>query len=408
VTAALPAAVAELRTTRAIRERCRDVLAAGVRGDLAHFSVQLPRLHAAAQLTAKVTLRRYPDLRVPPHGRLAHFDAGGVLRVAQLQRELADLPPRERARALCDVIITSVLLDAGAGSDWGFHERSGARFTRSEGLAVASLVWMASGALSSRKRPYEVDAAGLESVDEAALSAAFQVTPHNPLVGVAGRVHLLRELGRALRQRSDIFAEAPRPGALLDHLIAQADGARLPAETILTAVLDGLGGIWPGRLQLEGVALGDVWRHPAARGNGPAAGLVPFHKLSQWLSYSLIAPLELAGVTVTDLDALTGLAEYRNGGLFIDSGVLSARDPDAFQQLYDVGSELVVEWRALTVALLDELAPAVRAALGVSEERMPLAAVLEGGTWAAGRELASEKREHGAPPIRIASDGTVF
>ena len=46
---------------------------------------------------------------------------------------------------------------------------------------------------------------------------------------------------------------------------------------------------------------------------------MPLHKLSQWLAYSLIEPLQRAGIAVTDIDGLTGLAEYRNGGLFIDT-----------------------------------------------------------------------------------------
>ena len=87
---------------------------------------------------------------------------------------------------------------------------------------------------------------------------------------------------------------------------------------------------------------------------------MPFHKLSQWLTYSLLEPFEWAGVPVTGLDALTGLPEYRNGGLLLDTGVLRLRDPDWAARTWSVGDELVVEWRALTVALLDELAPLVR------------------------------------------------
>jgi hypothetical protein len=59
------------------------------------------------------------------------------------------------------------------------------------------------------------------------------------------------------------------------------------------------------------------------------------------------------------------------------------------------------------VALLDELAPRVRGALGVTPEQMPLACVLEGGTWAAGRALAQRLRA-GLPPVTVVSDGTVF
>jgi len=156
---------------------------------------------------------------------------------------------------------------------------------------------------------------------------------------------------------------------------------------------------------LNDVQLGDAWRHPRAGGDGTTRGWVPFHKLSQWLAYSLFEPFEWAGMTVGDREALTALPEYRNGGLLLDMDVIGWLDPVDATRVWDVGSELVVEWRALTVALIDELAPRVRAALGLSE--LPLACILEGGTWAAGRKLASEKRG-GLPPFAVRSDGTVF
>jgi hypothetical protein len=111
---------------------------------------------------------------------------------------------------------------------------------------------------------------------------------------------------------------------------------------------------------------------------------------------------------VTDIDGLTGLAEYRNGGLFIDTGVLELRDRDAAQREHAIDSELVVEWRALTVALLDRLADLVRAELGKDRRSLPLAKILQGGTWMAGRIAASRRRTDGSPPLRIISDGTVF
>jgi hypothetical protein len=49
----------------------------------------------------------------------------------------------------------------------------------------------------------------------------------------------------------------------------------------------------------------------------------------------------------------------------------------------------------------------VRKPLGLTAAQMPLACVLEGGTWAAGRVLAQRLRG-GTPPLNIASDGTVF
>ena len=111
---------------------------------------------------------------------------------------------------------------------------------------------------------------------------------------------------------------------------------------------------------------------------------------------------------MSDIDGLTGLAEYRNGGLFVDTGVLMLRDPADGARAHEIGSTLVVEWRALTVALLDRLADALRARIGHNAATLPLAKILEGGTWAAGRAIAHARRADGTPPIKVISDGTVF
>ena len=170
----------------------------------------------------------------------------------------------------------------------------------------------------------------------------------------------------------------------------------MEATRILRALLDGLGPIWLTGSMLDGVPLGDAWRHPHAGGQGATAGWVPFHKLSQWLAYSLFEPFEWAGVAVGGRDALTALPEYRNGGLLLDTGVLALRDSADAVKTFAVGSELVVEWRALTVTLLDELAPRVRALLAAPT--LPLACILEGGTWAAGTAAGAGKPRRCASP----------
>ena len=170
-------------------------------------------------------------------------------------------------------------------------------------------------------------------------------------------------------------------------------------------MLDGFGDIWRARGEHDLDVPGDVWRHPHAGGSGATEGLVPFHKLSQWLAYSLFEPFEWAGIAVTDRDALTGLPEYRNGGLLIDSGVLRLANDADREAEWAPGSEIIVEWRALTVSLLDDLARLVRAELNAPA--LPLASILEGGTWAAGREMAMRLRK-GEPPLRVVTDGTIF
>jgi len=398
-------AVAYLRTPEAVRERAAAVLARGLDGGLRHFRIDLSRLSAAADLVAAVTRERYPDLRVPLHSRWRHF---GAHRLAEMARALDRQPADERARARIDLAVTSVLLDAGAGPQWRYLEPgTGVEYRRSEGLAVASFRLFAGGVFSAEpERPWRADAGALAAIDDDQLARGLQVSTRNPLPGLGGRATLLRRLGQALAEAPDLFGKRePRPGHLLDALRQRGD--QLPAADVLDAVLTGLGSIWPGRLALDGVNLGDVWRHPAAGGAGPTAGLVPLHKLSQWLTYSLVEPLAEGGLAITGLDRLTGLAEYRNGGLFLDLGVLAPEHDAVARDLHRPGDEVVVEWRALTVALLDRLAPLVRERLGGAASALPLASLLEGGTWAAGRRLADERRG-GAPPLRVDSDGTVM
>jgi hypothetical protein len=384
-----------LLSAAAVRARAHELLTIALEDGLAEWRVDLGKLDAAADLTAEVVRDSYPDLKVPFHARWRHFVVAG----RDLWTECAKpSDPAELGRAAFDLVIPSVLLDAGAGPGWRYRDAAtGAELGRSEGLGVASLRMFESGALSSDPAdPLRADA--LDKVDAAAVAKAFQVRDDNPLVGVEGRAALLRRLGEAVG----------RPGELFDVMTARAAGARLPAPVILEVLLQALGPIWPGRIALGGVPLGDCWRHPALERDDATDGLVPLHKLSQWMSYSLIEPLEAAGVEVVEVDGLTGLAEYRNGGLFLDTGVLVLRDPADGARAHPVDGPVVVGWRALTVALLDCLAPLVRERLGVAAEDFPLARVLEGGSWAAGRRIAKRLRADGGPPLAVISDGTVF
>lgn len=386
----------------AVRARAREMLALGLAGKLIAFTVDLERLPAAADLVVDTIQANYPALQVPFHARWRHFCFNGSDLWAEASAALPD--PGERARAAFDLAIVSVLLDAGAGMGWRYADAALALETsRSEGLALASFRMFENGAFSAdAAHPLRADGARLAAITPADIAAGFQVTEKNPLVGLEGRAALLNALGAAVAA-----LPGSRPGGLFD--MVSANGAAIPAPAILGAVLHHLGPIWPSRIVRDGVSLGDTWQHPLIAGDGPeTAGLVPFHKLSQWLSYSLIEPLQAAGFEVTDIDGLTGLPEYRNGGLFVDMGVLNLRDPGMADAANTVDSPLVVEWRALTVALLDAIAPLVRERLGVSEQDFPLARVLEGGTWAAGRRVAAARRGDGGSPIRVVSDGTVF
>lgn len=254
----------------------------------------------------------------------------------------------------------------------------------------------------------QVDAQKLQAFTEQEFLAGFQVTSENPLVGISGRLKLLQKLGQVLSGSPEMFGNnIPRPGNLVNYLLQKAKNNQLSATIVLNAVLEGLSNIWSGRIEINGVNLGDVWKYPPLE-TTPYSGLVPYHKLSQWLTYSLLEPLQELGLEITDLDILTGLPEYRNGGLCIDLGLLIVKDVDILHSSYPVESEVIVEWRALTVILLDLIANKVREKLGISASELPLVKILQGGTWTAGRKIAAQLRTGGIPPIQVESDGTVF
>jgi hypothetical protein len=348
------------------------------------------------------------------HSRWRQLEAGGVDRKAEFERLMGNVPKAVIGEAMVDFTFVSVLLDGGAGPDWSYVEpATGKTFTRSEGLAVASFHAFTSGLFSSDShRPMQADAEGLRALVTDQLASALQVRDNNPLVGLEARAVLLRRLGEAMQEEPEVFGHGvPRPSGIYTQILSPApvlpNTADVAAHDILSQILLSCSGIWPSGNTLDGVPVGDCWRHEAVRGPGLSDGWIPFHKLSQWLTYSLLEPFAWSGAKLRGLDQLTALPEYRNGGFLIDTGVLKLRDAAAMHQTWQVGDEIIVEWRAMTVALLDEIAIEVRKLMHLDEQRMPLACVLEGGTWAAGRELAQRER-NGLPPLQVVSDGTVF
>ena len=293
-----------LLSAGAVRARCAIVSEAVERGDTRYFRLVPGRLDEAVRRVADVTRRRYPDLPVPLHSRWRHFATGGIDRNA-LVAPGADAA--EAARARIDLAIVSVLLDAGAGPGWRYHElETGRVLCRSEGLAVASLRAMQTGLFSADPaNPWRADAEALAQITPGSLARAFQHAAGNELPGFEGRALLLRRLGEVCAASPVLFGEPARLGGLYDYWSAPDEP--LPAAKLLRTLLHAFGAIWPGRISLAGIPLGDCGRHSAI----PGDGLVPFHKLCQWLTYSLVEPLQAGDLRIVSLDELTGLAEYR-------------------------------------------------------------------------------------------------
>ncbi|KAF8635612.1 hypothetical protein AX15_000252 [Amanita polypyramis BW_CC] len=418
-----------LRSLKAVRERCYKVFELAQQNKLQYFNYNTEKEDELVDFCISLLKRDYGSefTAIPPHGRWDHLDAG-IPRVEPLLKEWSDIDIKERVRRLVDLTVVSVILDAGAGKNWKYTETSsGMVFNRSEGIAVASVHMFKDGYFSTAEdQPLRVDANGLSLLSILRMEEGFQVDDDkNPIVGIQGRTQLMYNLATALRLGKEYFGKPPRPGNMLEFLESKShkseDGTTVVPFSALWAVVSlGFEYTWTSRTRLRKASLGDVWPCPALAdptGNQQEGDdLVPFHKLGQWLAYSLMVVFERTlNWRFEGKEELTGLPEYRNGGLLIDCGVLALK-PDKLP--IDSTSGLpraspshpaVIEWRALTVVGLDRVATAIRNKLGLTESQLTLAQVLEGATWKGGREIAKKLRpETGGPPIEIESDATVF
>jgi len=257
------------------------------------------------------------------------------------------------------------------------------------------------------------------------LATGLQVSRENPIEGLEGRSSLLIKLGEAMDNQK-LFGVDGRPGNMLgmfqpihrwavltpcpDYLLQHPTTKKSGASSIVTiptlwsVLMDGLAPIWPqSRTQFDGISLGDSW---PCSSMPPAPGwerIVPFHKLTQWLTYSLLVPMsKLMGIMFVGEQLLTGLPEYRNGGLLIDTGLLTLkphqakRGIDKYNEnakragqpnmevvpMFTPDDDVIVEWRAVTLGFLDLLLDEVNKRLGLGDsDGLTLAQMLEAGTW---------------------------
>ncbi|KAE8831559.1 hypothetical protein HRS9139_05801 [Pyrenophora teres f. teres] len=378
-----------LLSLRAVRERAKLVGEAADAGKLTHFDVHEEKLGEAADYVAGVVKRDFgPDAyhTIPPHGRWQHFEVGKIPRIGALLEEWKKLgcDDLESTRRLIDLFFVSVLLDAGAGDHWRYVEpRTETQYERSEGIAVASLYLFREGAFTSGGEGMGmcVDGKGLQNLKTEELAKGFQISDTNPMLGVESRANLLRSLGKSLLSQPEVFGKEGRPGNVVDYMkTTSPDGTTLDILTFWDILQTLLIPIWPqDRTVVNGQAL----------------------------------------------DALTALPEYRNGGLFVDLGVLTLKPASLERGLataaaagiatgenkglpaFAAGDDVVVEWRAMTLVLVDRLYKLVLEKMSGVE--LSMAQLLEAGTWKAGREVAKEKRPVGkGSPILVVSDGTVF
>ncbi|KAL3478153.1 hypothetical protein BJX99DRAFT_256703 [Aspergillus californicus] len=423
-----------LKSLQAVRQRANLVLHAAEHGQLTHFTYHPERMTEASEYVVNIINRDFgPDKfdTIPPHGRWQHFEVGNVPRVDNLIQgwQESGCGNIEIVRCLVDLFFVAVLLDAGAGDTWKFVEPgTGNVYGRSEGIAVASLYMVQSGCLS-RQQAGCVDGHSLASLDLETFTTHFQLTPENPIVGADSRVSLLNSVGKSLLNHPGLVGETGRPGNLVDHLLKGQDSSLdLDFEHLWSLLQSILLPAWPkNRTRVADIPVGDAWplevlgRLNTDKKVDPNKTLhiQPFHKLTQWLAYSLTVPfVRVFDLEWTNMHLGTGLPEYRNGGLFVDLGVLQLKETTLQAGLeisqqeipgFEATSDVIVEWRAMTVALLDKLHDSVGEYFRQRGTTLSLAQMLEAGTWKGGRELAAKYRPGTmSSPILIEGDGTLF
>ena len=400
-----------LLSAGAVREQCHRVGKLAKAGKTQWFSIDESKFDRCVDYVADTCRHNYPDLNIPLHSRWRHFEIADS-NLWQHHTGNFDGDPLDLARSAIDLVFISVLLDAGAGGQWCFRDPvSGSELTRSEGLAAASVsLFFDKLAHFDADKGWHIGAEDLFRLDQASLAETFQHSTDNPLLGVEGRLELLHGLARVLQANSAENSFYSRPGGLIDECLelSRTGNKKVDIAEVLKIILMRFGKMWPSGYQYHNVNLGDCGYHSLLASDDPLSGIVPFHKLSQWLTYSLVEPLQWAGYNVVNLDSMTGLPEYRNGGLFLDMEVFQAQDEQILDERLSLESESVVEWRALTVYQLDQLAQSLRIKLGLDAEQLPLGSVLQGGSWAAGRRIATQKRSDASPPLNLAIDGTIF
>lgn len=409
-----------LKTIKSVRERCNLITPKLESNELNNFDVDMNKMDDVALYVSSLIQRDFAGQydKIPPHGRWQHFEVNGVKRIHELIKEWENnqkIDKNEQCKRLIDLFTVGVLVDAGAGTKWKYIEpTTGESCNRSEGLAVAALDMFKNGLFSSTNEQ-KVDSKGLTNLSLDEMAKGFQVSEEadNPMQGLEGRYNVLTRLGTAL-ENTEYFPNN-RPGDLIDKVINSKN--QVDVVQMWDQLMKSLLPIWPeGRTKLNGETLGDAWYCKVVD------CIVPFHKLTQWLCYSLIVPMKrVLGVEFINENIQTGLPEYRNGGIFVDLGVLKLKDSVIETEprinnipTFTPDSDVIVEWRVATVVLLDILLPKVNSHLGINEKengaaQLSLAQLLEAGSWKAGRELSKEKRpDTSDPPIQIVSDGTVF
>ena len=275
------------------------------------------------------------------------------------------------------------------------------KHSRSEGIAIAIYDMFVSGFFSSSiKNKYQVNSSILTYLRFRIFSEKFQNTINNSIIGIKNRHSLLINLGKTLKKN-----KLSRPSDFFDKYNINDT---ISVKELWNFIVNDFKDIWNIYNKDDKETIGDIWTHPYLK--IPCiekSELMPFHKISQWIIYSLIDVIKNYGnYKITDTMILSALPEYRNAGLLLEYQVITPKNRLAFSKIYTIKDTFVVELRGLTIAILEYLLNDINSERSI-EEKYSMSEFLENGSWSLGREIAY-KKNNGDLPINLILEGNYF
>ncbi|WP_162009421.1 DUF1688 family protein [Labrenzia sp. CE80] len=387
--------------------RTQQILQAAYDGKVSGLRIYPERLQTAVNWASAEIEMNYPDHQIPPLGCWRQFESGAMDRWGMLAGARCFQSAEEMLKSAGDLAVLSAVMDVALPPDWTFVEPiSGDVFDGALGRSLAALTMFAAGTFSAEPHdPLRVDAHALVRLEEAEIADGLQLNELEDSSEISQLTALLRRLGETIGLRPDLFElnDEVRPGCLLQNLSAQSTDGVLKATDIVDGLLDGLSPLWQGGAMLDEVILGDTWQHTSSMQAMSVSDLVPFHLPALAIFYSFIEPLAWVGLSVSDLETVSGLANLEHAALFLACGVIEFETDTS-----ETSHKQAVELRAMTLCLLSELAKRLRSELDADETSLPLTCVQEGGTLPAGRAIARKNPEAWRKASKILGDGGVF
>ncbi|WP_068083400.1 DUF1688 family protein [Polycladidibacter stylochi] len=401
-----------LLTPAAVRAQSQKLFELACQNTLSHSRLEKEKLAPLADKLIQLMQEKAQDGAIGPLTCWRDFECGALDRWGLIAGGRGFEAPEEMAYAAIDLAVVTSLFATEPNQHWQYDAPlSGETLQGREAMANAVLNMFTSGAFSAKAEdPLRVDAEILMALQDEEVTQSLQLTSRNALEGFKERTRRLRALGEALAMRGDLFEQGGdiRPGFLFHHLQEIAQEAPLTAAKLLDLLQEGISPVWKNAPTMDGVNLGDTAKHSMLGKEGDPAQLVPLHCQMQWMTNSIIEALMWIGFEVQNWNTLTACTNLRCVETFLQAGVLtqSLNDCEATPLAFD--DESLVELRALSIILVEELAVIICQKLELTREQLPLPCIASVLEWYHQWQNASQNTKLKGKTINLRYDNPVY